>query len=59
MQWPPVCDNCKCVLDEPGALIIAPPNSENVCKKFHICIDVILRICFYFLLKNGMKKLVF
>ena len=37
MTIKPICDKCKQELEDFGALLFSPPNSENNVKKFHLC----------------------
>ncbi len=37
------CDSCEKELEEPGALLFAPPETDtDLCVKYHIC-----KLCFY------------
>ena len=37
MSIKPVCDKCKKELNDFGAILFSPPDSESRVKKFHIC----------------------
>lgn len=37
MAIKPVCDKCGNELEEFGAIILSPPDSENKVKKYHFC----------------------
>jgi len=31
------CKRCKGKIEEPGAIMISPPDKDDFCKKYHIC----------------------
>ena len=35
----PICDSCGKPLHEFGAILLSPPDKNNMCKKQHICVD--------------------
>ena len=37
MAIKPICDKCKKELEEFGAILLSPPNTENNIKKYHLC----------------------
>jgi hypothetical protein len=37
MAIKPICDKCKKELDEFGAILLSPPDSENMVRKYHLC----------------------
>jgi uncharacterized protein with PIN domain len=37
MAIQPKCDKCNEELIEFGAILLSPPDEENMVKKFHIC----------------------
>ncbi len=37
MTIKPICDSCKKELNEFGAILLSPPNSENKVQKYHLC----------------------
>ena len=37
MTIKPVCDRCGRELDEFGALLLSPPTSGNMVRKYHLC----------------------
>jgi uncharacterized protein (DUF433 family) len=36
--WPPVCDRCGDVLEEPGGIYLGRPNHKSECVKRHLCV---------------------
>jgi hypothetical protein len=44
MTIKPVCDSCKRELDDFGAILFGPPDSQNQVKKYHICKDCFEKI---------------
>jgi hypothetical protein len=43
------CDLCHKQLDKPGALLFAPPTTDFMCKKYHICCDCFAKLSHYIL----------
>lgn len=41
----PICDVCKKVLDDFGALLFSPPDSKSTVRKYHVCQDCYQNIC--------------
>ena len=37
MAISPQCDKCGMELDDYGAIVLSPPNSQSEVKKLHIC----------------------
>ncbi len=33
----PTCDKCKQELTDFGAILLSPPNEEQMVRKFHLC----------------------
>lgn len=46
MTIKPICDKCKKELQDFGAILLSPPDSESKVKKYHFCKD-----CY-----NNLKK---
>lgn len=44
MAIKPVCDNCKNELNAFGGLMFSPPDSKNIVKKYHLCVDCFNKI---------------
>ncbi len=40
----PICDSCNMELQEFGAILFSPQDSDNNVKKFHICRDCYQKI---------------
>ena len=38
MAIKPICDKCQKELDEPGAILLSPPNEKGQVQKFHLCL---------------------
>ncbi|MBS3058642.1 MAG: hypothetical protein J4478_04550 [Candidatus Diapherotrites archaeon] len=39
MAIKPICDSCGKELDKFGALLFSPPDSGNIVRKFHVCVE--------------------
>lgn len=38
MAIQPKCDVCESELKEFGSILLSPPNTENMVKKYHLCV---------------------
>ncbi|MFH1248864.1 MAG: hypothetical protein V1660_01825 [archaeon] len=48
MAIKPVCYKCKKELDDFGAILLSPPDSNNKLKKMHLCKECYEAITFSF-----------
>ncbi len=48
MAISPKCSKCSNELDEPGGILLSPPDNENKAKKYHLCVQ-----CFNKIIKGG------
>ena len=38
MAISPICSRCLLELEEPGAILLSPPNEKEQVQKFHLCL---------------------
>lgn len=53
MAIKPVCLSCKRELEEPGAILLSPPDSKGMIEKLHICVDCYRKLQIYWRNKEG------
>ena len=51
MAIQPKCDKCKEILKEFGAILLSPPDNNDLVRKFHLC-----RECYTQVLKAIISK---